>query len=153
MIIKVVILLLVLGRMSVVAKTKVIKCQEYLFHLAIGTGDGFTSLDGNKRTTFCGKKKYNHDAVFRAVYQLMNDGQQRKPGNHQFPLLLITCRGFLNRSSGAGVGVGKGCSREFLVGVCRPVLQILTPFQTKKKCHFPHPFSDQAPVVQTLSCA
>ena len=117
MIIKVVILILVLGRMSVVAKTKVIKCQEYLFHLAIGTGDGFTSLDGNKRTNFCGKKKYNHDAVFRGVYQLMNDGQQRKPGNHQFPLLLITCRGFLNKSSGAGVGVGKGCSREFLGGV------------------------------------
>ena len=97
-------------------------------------------------------KKYNHDAVFRGVYQLMNDGQQRKRGNHQFPLLLITCRGFLNRSSGAGVGLGKGCSREFLVGVCRPVLLILTPFQIKK-CHFPHPFSDQAPVVQTLSCA
>ena len=29
-----------------------------------------------------------------------------------------------------------------LVGVCRPVLQILTLFPTKK-CHFPHPFSDQ----------
>ena len=67
--------------------------------------------------TFVVKKKYNHDAVFRGVYQFMNDGQQRKPGNHQFPLLLITCRGFLNRSSGAGVGLGKGCSREFLVGV------------------------------------
>ena len=50
-------------------------------------------------------------------YQLMNDGQQRKPGNHYFPLLLITCRGFLNRSSGAGVGVGKGSPREFLGGV------------------------------------
>ena len=35
-----------------------------------------------------------------------------------------------------------GYSWEFLVGVCRPVLQILTLFQTKK-CHFPHPFSDQ----------
>ena len=33
-------------------------------------------------------------------------------------------------------------SWEFLVGVCRPVLQILTLFQTKK-CHFPHPFSDK----------
>ena len=32
---------------------------------------------------------------------------------------------------------------EFLVGVCRPVLQILTLFQTKK-CHFQHPFSDLA---------
>ena len=32
---------------------------------------------------------------------------------------------------------------EFLVGVCRPVLQILTLFQTKK-CHFSHPFSDLA---------
>ena len=30
-------------------------------------------------------------------------------------------------------------SWEFLVGVCRPVLQILTRFQTKK-CHFPHRF-------------
>ena len=30
---------------------------------------------------------------------------------------------------------------EFFVGVCRPVLQILTRFQTKKR-HFPHPFSD-----------
>ena len=29
-----------------------------------------------------------------------------------------------------------------LVGVYRPVLQILTLFHTKK-CHFPHPFSDQ----------
>ena len=40
------------------------------------------------------------------------------------------------------VGRGGGYSWEFLVGVCRPVLQILTLFQTKK-CHFPHPFSDQ----------
>ena len=32
------------------------------------------------------------------------------------------------------------CSWEFFVGVCRPVLQILTLFQTKK-CHFSHPFS------------
>ena len=34
-----------------------------------------------------------------------------------------------------------GYSWEFLVGVCRPVLQILTLFQTKKY-HFPYPFSD-----------
>ena len=32
-------------------------------------------------------------------------------------------------------------SWEFLVGVCRPVLQTLTLFQTKKS-HFSHPFSD-----------
>ena len=38
---------------------------------------------------------------------------------------------------------GWGYSWKFLVGVCRPVLQILTLFQTKK-CHFPHPFSGQA---------
>ena len=35
-----------------------------------------------------------------------------------------------------------GYSWEFLVGVCCPVLQILTLLQTKK-CYFPHPFSDQ----------
>ena len=42
----------------------------------------------------------------------------------------------------------EGYSWEFLVGVCRPVLQILTLFQTKK-CHFPHPFSDQTSKIHT----
>ena len=32
--------------------------------------------------------------------------------------------------------------------MCRPVLQILTLFQTKK-CHFPHPFSDQTSKIHT----
>ena len=41
-----------------------------------------------------------------------------------------------------------GYSWEFLVGVCRPVLQILTLFQTKK-CNFPHPFSDQTSKIHT----
>ena len=35
-----------------------------------------------------------------------------------------------------------GYSWDFLVGMCCPVLQILILFRTKK-CHFPHPFSDQ----------
>ena len=42
---------------------------------------------------------------------------------------------------------GGGYSWEFLVGVCRPVLQILTLFQTKK-CHFPHLFSDLGVVTK-----
>ena len=37
---------------------------------------------------------------------------------------------------------------EFLVGVCRSVLQILTLFQTKKY-NFPHPFSDQTFKIHT----
>ena len=41
----------------------------------------------------------------------------------------------------SGGGGGGGYSSEFLVGVCRPVLQILTLFQTKT-CHFFHPFTD-----------
>ena len=36
-----------------------------------------------------------------------------------------------------------GYSCEFLVGVCRLVLLILSLFQTKT-CHFTHPFSDLA---------
>ena len=36
----------------------------------------------------------------------------------------------------------RGYSWEFLVGVCRPVLEILTLFQTQK-CDFPHSFLDQ----------
>ena len=38
---------------------------------------------------------------------------------------------------------------EFLVGVCRLVLQILTRFQTKK-CNFPYPFSDLNSKIHTL---
>ena len=34
---------------------------------------------------------------------------------------------------------GRGLSWEFLVGVCRPALQMLTLFQTKN-CQFSHPF-------------
>ena len=40
---------------------------------------------------------------------------------------------------GGGVG-GWGCTpQNHWKGVCRPVLHILTLFQTKT-CHFPHPF-------------
>ena len=42
----------------------------------------------------------------------------------------------------------EGYSWEFLVGVCRPVLQILTPCQSKK-CHSSQPFSDLASKVHT----
>ena len=42
----------------------------------------------------------------------------------------------------------RGYSWEFLVGVCRLVLQILTRFQTKK-CNFPYPFSDQTSKIHT----
>ena len=37
---------------------------------------------------------------------------------------------------------GGGYSWKLLVRVCRPVLQILILFQTKR-CHFPHPFLDK----------
>ena len=45
-------------------------------------------------------------------------------------------------------GAGGRDSWEFLVGVCCPVLQILTLFQTKK-CLFLHPFSDQTSKIHT----
>ena len=45
-------------------------------------------------------------------------------------------------------GQGKWYSRELLLGVCHPVLQILTLFRTKE-CHFPHPFSDLASKIHT----
>ena len=45
-------------------------------------------------------------------------------------------------------GEGVGYSWEFLVVVCRPVLQILTLFQTKN-CNFPHPFSNQTSKIHT----
>ena len=52
---------------------------------------------------------------------------------HSYDSTTIT-RGLLQTRQG-------GCPWEFLVGLCRPVLQILTRFQ-KKKCDSPHPFSD-----------
>ena len=42
-----------------------------------------------------------------------------------------------------------GYTSEFLVGVCRPVPQILTQFQTKI-FHFPHPFSDLCWIIINL---
>ena len=45
---------------------------------------------------------------------------------------------------------GGGYYWEFLVGVWFPVLRILTLLQTKK-CHFPHPFSDQISKIHTHS--
>ena len=50
-------------------------------------------------------------------------------------------------SRGDGGG-GWRYSSEFLVGVCRPVSQILTQFQTKI-FHFPHPFSDLVSKIHT----
>ena len=44
----------------------------------------------------------------------------------------------------ANVLLGGGYPWEFLVGVSRPFLQILSLFHTKQ-CKFPHPFSDLAP--------
>ena len=52
---------------------------------------------------------------------------------HSYDSTTIT-RGLLQTRQG-------GCPWEFLVGLCRPVLQTLTRFQ-KKKCYSPHPFSD-----------
>ena len=48
------------------------------------------------------------------------------------------------------LGGGGGYSWEFLVGVCSPVLLILTLFQTKK-CHFSHPYSDLPSTIHTQS--
>ena len=46
----------------------------------------------------------------------------------------------------------EGFSRKFLVGMCHPVLQILTLFQTKK-CYFPYPFSDLEMVTKhNITC-
>ena len=54
-----------------------------------------------------------------------------------------------NRYQGSLTGLTPGgYSSKLSMGVCRPVLQILTLFQTKT-CHFPHPFSDLASKVHT----
>ena len=64
--------------------------------------------------------------------------------------LLTGCLAFLTLKVTSGIQypyylcvTPVGYSSEFSVGVCRPVLQIRTQFQTKT-CHFPRPFSDLA---------
>ena len=47
---------------------------------------------------------------------------------------------FSKKSNARGFAPGGYCW-EFLMGMCCPVLQILTLFQTTK-CHFSQPFSD-----------
>ena len=60
---------------------------------------------------------------------------------HSYDSTTIT-RGLLQTRQALKVSRGGGgCPWQFLVGLCRPVLQILTRFQTKK-CYSPHPFSD-----------
>ena len=51
-------------------------------------------------------------------------------------------------STRVGPARGEGYSSEFLVGVCRPVPQILTQFQTII-FRFPHPFPDLASKIHT----
>ena len=58
------------------------------------------------------------------------------------------CKNSIKPPRGGGGGGGGGYSWEFLVGACRPVLQILTPSQTKI-CHFLHPFSELASKIHT----
>ena len=52
--------------------------------------------------------------------------------------------------SNTGGGGGEGVHQRNIGGggVCRPVLQFLTLFQTKT-CHFPHPFSDPTSKIHT----
>ena len=65
---------------------------------------------------------------------------------HLFTLIsLHKARDFSSLFIGSWPG---GYSSEFVVGVCRPILQILTLFQTKT-CHFPYPFSDLASKIHT----
>ena len=64
------------------------------------------------------------------------------------PLLLLSAPNKNRHATQAILTPGRGYYWEILVGVCRPVLRILTLFQTKKS-HFPHPFSDQISKIHT----
>ena len=78
--------------------------------------------------------------------------------SHPFPLhsklgCVLFSTGSLNSGSTqfhGGAQRGGGYSWKFLVGLCLPVLQILTLFQTKE-CNFPHPFSEHACMHASLS--
>ena len=63
-------------------------------------------------------------------------GVSLRTGSPEFPLIL------LGKNPALGAGGGE-YFWEFFVGVCRPVLQLLTLFQTKK-FRFPRPFLDLA---------
>ena len=56
----------------------------------------------------------------------------------------------LEEEGGGGGGRRGEYSQEFSEGLCHPVLEILTLFQTKT-CHFLHPFSDPYPFSDLAS--
>ena len=60
-------------------------------------------------------------------------------------LILSCCRAVVRHLTPEG---GGGTPGNSWWGVCRPVPQILTQFQTKK-CNFPHRFSDQTSKILT----
>ena len=78
-------------------------------------------------------------AYFRITNELLAFVHVVTPSWHRREVLQIC--GFVKIQLNPREKGGGGGGEVFLVGACRPVLQILTAFQTNI-CHFLHPFSD-----------
>ena len=98
------------------------RCNRSLISCEQFTAINIHSLRAAVSQTFEQKKKLEKKKVIVDVQRVLSTAKQRR-----LTRLLVLIPG--------------GYSSEFSVGVCRPVPQILTQFQTKTY-HFPHPFSD-----------
>ena len=93
--------------------------------------------------------KGNFRPFFRGFYFLLIACKTLVCVSVLFCFVCFSEKNFLQTNNGTAQFLpGQEYSAEFFVGVCRPVLQILPLFQTKK-CNFPHPFSDQTSKIHT----
>ena len=108
---------------------------------------GHSNLDTWKKTVQSQSLRETHEPItfmiLRAVsWERIHDSKNSRGvflGILSFSLFyFISFAWIINRYL---IGRGATTAKETVVGVCHPVLQILTLFQTKK-CHFSHPFSD-----------
>ena len=96
-------------------------------------------------TVFVGLVKVQSGRLEDANYYILRTLFMTKNESYESLLNLV---GLKNTLKHRRYYPGWGYSWEFLLRVCRPVLQMLTLFQTKK-CNSPHPFSDQASRIHT----
>ena len=97
-------------------------------------------------TDYCSSLNSYEDKTviaWRLLYDVKRTWLKKTSGHMKWCALWCARFSTYNFSGFAFPAPGVGESWEFLVGVCSPVLQILTRLQTKK-CNFPHPFSDLA---------
>ena len=86
----------------------------------------------------CMKKCYEAKCTASTSSNSLRQSQYKAPAFHNYPWQSLTI--FWRTTQPQQSLQFPGSTLELFVGVCRPVIRILTLFRSKKS-HFPHPFS------------